>query len=130
MSTTLKIDLNHQLRNIKMSIEYFKQAKLINVKKFITTGSASEYAYCNKSIDGTLFPSPSDMYSASKVCVRVILQILSMQLNLENIYVLIPSIYGPGRNDNNLVTYAIKKLLNGEKPSFTKLEQVWNYIYR
>lgn len=129
VSTTYKNDLEHQLKNIKISVEYFKQAKLMNVSKFITTGSASEYAYCNEPINGTLFPKPSDMYSASKVCVRVILQILSIQLNLESIYILIPSIYGPGRNDNNLVTYAIKKFLKGEKPSFTKLEQIWNYVY-
>jgi nucleoside-diphosphate-sugar epimerase len=39
------------------------------------------------------------------------------------------SIYGPGRDDNNALSYAIKTLLRGEKPSFTALEQIWDYIY-
>lgn len=44
-------------------------------------------------------------------------------------WLLIGSVYGPGRNDNNILTYTIKALLNNEKTKFSKLEQMWDYIY-
>lgn len=69
------------------------------------------------------------MYSASKVATKYICQTFAKQQGLELIWTAITSIYGPGRNDNNLITYAIKSLLKGEKPSFTKLEQKWDYLY-
>ena len=53
----------------------------------------------------------------------------SRQTGISLIWTLITSIYGPGRDDNNLLSYAIKTLLKGEKPSFTRLEQQWDYLY-
>ena len=99
------------------------------IKRIVIPGSASEYACGSGVIDGKGMPSPSDMYSASKVATKYICQTFAKQQGLELIWTAITSIYGPGRNDNNLITYAIKSLLKGEKPSFTKLEQKWDYLY-
>lgn len=48
---------------------------------------------------------------------------------LDLIWPLITSIYGTGRDDNNLLSYVIKSFLKGEKPSTTKLEQRWDYLH-
>lgn len=69
------------------------------------------------------------MYGATKAALRIYCDLFARQNDINFNWVLIPSIYGPGRNDNNLIAYEIKTLLAREKPSFTKLEQKWDYIY-
>ena len=100
-----------------------------HIRRVLFPGSASEYACGHGIVDGKQVPAPSDIYSAAKVANRYVCQVYARQRNVETLWTAITSIYGPGRNDNNLITYAIKSLLFAEKPSFTGLEQVWDYIY-
>lgn len=129
VSTTLKNNEELQLKNIEYGLNILKLAKEHNVKKIIYPGSVSEYAYNKGVVSGEDSPSPADFYSASKVATHFVCDIFARQNELSFIWVLIPSIYGPGREDNNLITYAIKSFLNKERPTFTKLEQQWDYIY-
>lgn len=129
VSTTYKNEATTQAQNILYSIKVLEFADKNNIHRVIVPGSASEYACGQGVIDGNNTPAPSDLYSASKVATRYICQTFAQQHNIEFIWATITSIYGPGRNDNNLITYAIKTLLKGEKPSFTGLEQQWDYLY-
>lgn len=129
VSTTVKNNDDLQLKNIDYSLNVLKLAKALNVMKIICPGSISEYAYNKSAVTGNDVPSPADFYSAAKVATHYVCDIYARQNNLDFNWVLIPSIYGPGREDSNLITYAIKSFLKGERPSFTKLEQKWDYIY-
>jgi nucleoside-diphosphate-sugar epimerase len=129
VSTTVKNNEKIQIENISYGLNALKLAKELNIKKIIYTGSVSEFAYNNAPVKGDECPTPADFYSAVKVSTRYICNVYAKQNNLNFIWCLISSIYGPGREDNNLITYSIKSFLNGEKPSFTKLEQKWDYIY-
>lgn len=129
VDSDLKDDYSIQRKNIDSSFQLLRLAEKINCKKIIFTGSVSEYAYAEKEVDGNNVPSPCDMYSACKVSTHFICDLYAKKKNINFIWVLIPSIYGPGRDDENLITYSIKKFLKGEKPSFTKLEQRWDYVY-
>lgn len=129
VTTTLKNDEEIQLSNINYSLNALKVAKDLNIGKIIFTGSMSEYAYNPSKVTGEDAPTPADFYSASKVATHYICDTFARQHNLNFIWCLISSIYGPGREDNNLITYAIKSFLNKQIPEFTKLEQKWDYIY-
>lgn len=129
VSTTYKNEAEIQAINILYGLSVIEFAHRNNIKRVIIPGSASEYACGNEPINGYNKPAPSDLYSASKVATRYLCQTYAKQHDIEFIWTAITSIYGPGRNDNNLITYAIKALLNGEKPSFTGLEQEWDYLY-
>jgi nucleoside-diphosphate-sugar epimerase len=129
VSTIVKNNDDLQLKNIDYSLNVLKLSKALNVKKIICPGSISEYAYNKYAVTGNDVPSPADFYSAAKVATHYVCDIYARQNNLDFNWVLIPSIYGPGREDSNLITYAIKSLLKGERPSFTMLEQRWDYIY-
>lgn len=129
VSTEYKNNFEIQSKNIQVSMNVMKLAHNCKCKRVIATGSISEYAYYDGKIDGTQLPAPCDVYSATKVAVHTYCDLFARQNDINFNWVLIPSIYGPGRNDSNLITYCIKKLLLGEKPSFTKLEQQWDYIY-
>lgn len=129
VSTSVKNDSDIQLRNVGYGLEILKLAYELSVQKVIYPGSISEYAYSGEIVTGHNIPNPSDFYSVAKIATHFACDLYARQNNMCFIWVLISSIYGPGRDDNNLITYTIKSLLKGDKPSFTKLEQLWDYIY-
>ena len=131
VSTDYKNDYHLQIRNLTLALNVMKLAQTHHCKRVISLGSVSEYAYYDAGggIDGTQVLSPCDAYSATKASVHLYCDLIARQQGIFFNWVLIPSGYGPGRVDNNLITYCIKTLLEGKKPSFTKLEQMWDYIY-
>lgn len=118
-----------QAANIQHNIHIVEFASNHNIRKLIVPGSAAQYACSGRIIDGTGECAPSDLYSAAKASVYDYCKVLCKQKGIELVWTLITSIYGPGRDDNNLISYAIKALLHGERPSFTGLEQQWDYLY-
>ncbi len=130
VSTDQKNDMAVQLRNVAYSIDCCKYAHKIRSRKFIFPGSASEYAYSDRPIDGvSTLPAPCDAYAAVKASVHICLELTAKQLGLPYVRLLLPSIYGGRRNDANIITYTIQALLRGERPTFSKLEQMWEYVY-
>ena len=118
-----------QLSNVKCNLEVADYAKRNGISKLIVPGSAAQYACSGKVIDGTGAPAPSDLYSAAKVATYYYLCTYCTLNGIELIWPLVTSIYGTGRDDNNLLSYVIKSFLKGEKPSTTKLEQKWDYLH-
>lgn len=124
-----KNNINVQLKNIQYAIDAMKLAKRVNCKRFIATGTVAEYAFCKNIMDVNKKQTPNDFYGAVKVSVHYILDILSRQLNLDFIWAVLPSTFGPGRQDNNIITYTIKTLLAGNIPYYGNLEQMWDFLY-
>jgi len=122
-------DYERQLKNITSLINVLSFANNHSVSRVIIPGAASEYAISAMPITGNNAPGAVDGYGAVKSACHVIARTWSKQNNLPLIWVIPSSVYGPGRNDNNALTYTIKTLLKGEKPSYTALEQRWDYIY-
>jgi nucleoside-diphosphate-sugar epimerase len=129
VSTSYKNEASIQTQNVLYGIKVMEFAASYGIKKVVIPGSAAEVSCGQGIITGLEMPAPSDLYSASKVATRYLCQTYAHQHHIDLVWTLITSIYGPGRNDNNLITYAIKTLLKGEKPSFTGLEQQWDYLY-
>jgi nucleoside-diphosphate-sugar epimerase len=124
-----KNDFERQLKNIPSLLNILSFAKQFNIKKTIIPGSASEYAVSEMPITGNNAAGAVDAYGSVKSACHVIARAWSIQNNLPLIWFIPSSIYGPGRDDNSILTHAIRSLLHGEKPSFTALEQRWDYIY-
>lgn len=122
-------DNETQLQNIPFGLKVLEFCENHHIRRVLIPGSAAELSCGDSIITGRECPAPSDVYSATKVAVRYICQTYARQHQIELIWSLITSVYGPGRDDNNLISYAIKTLLHGEKPSFTGLEQEWDYLY-
>lgn len=118
-----------QLSNVKCNLEVAEYAKRNGISRLVVPGSAAQYACSGRVIDGTGSPAPSDMYSAAKVATYYYLSTYCSLNGLELIWSLVTSIYGTGRDDNNLLSYVIKSFLKGEKPLTTNLEQRWDYLH-
>lgn len=129
VNATARNESELQVQNVMFSLKVMEFAAHHYIKRVIIPGSAAEVSCGDGAITGRETPAPSDMYSAAKLATRYICQIYARQHAIELIWTLITSIYGPGRNDKNLISYAIQTLLKGEKPSFTELEQQWDYLY-
>lgn len=129
VSTDVKNEVGMQMSNIPLAITVLEACAEAGCGHVIIPGSASEYAYCGQTIDGQNAPAPGDAYAASKAAAQVLCQWYARQHGLNLNWLLIGSIYGPGRNDSNILTYTIKALLRGEEPKYSKLEQMWDYIY-
>ena len=129
VSTDVKNEVTMQIANIPLAITVLEACEEAGCRHVIIPGSASEYAYCGQTIDGENVPAPGDAYAASKAAAQILCQWYARQHGLNLNWLLIGSIYGPGRNDSNILTYTIKSLLRGEEPKYSKLEQLWDYIY-
>jgi len=118
-----------QINNIDLAMEMLEYASEIGVKRFIATGTVAEYAFCEDVMDVNAKQTPNDLYGASKTAAHYMLETWARTLNMPFNWIVIPSTFGEGRRDNNILTYTIKTLLAGEKPSYGYLTQMWDFLY-
>lgn len=118
-----------QLPNLAYSLDLVEAAAELQAERVVCAGSMSEFALCRGPVTGYEASSPVDLYSATKVAARELMGVRCQQLGVGLVWTLITSVYGPGRDDQNLVSYAIRALLAGQVPEFTGLEQIWDYVY-
>ncbi|MBQ7615291.1 MAG: NAD(P)-dependent oxidoreductase [Butyrivibrio sp.] len=124
-----RADLSFQMMNVEMAANAVKLASEVKAEKFLFPGSTMEYIHYGRPIDERAVPSPLNAYGAAKISARYACSILCRQLGVSFVYVVISGIYSEDRDDNNVIYYTIDKLLNREKPSLTRLEQLWDYIH-
>lgn len=129
VSTDAKNDFTLQYENIRFCVNALTAANRLNCKLFIGTGTVAEYVYCDKPMNESFAPSPTDIYGAAKVSSKMFCKVIAKRIGQSMIWTILPSVYGEGREDKNILTYAIKTFLRNEKPSFTKLEQMWDFLY-
>lgn len=125
----LRNDLDLQMENIGLTMDCMQFAAEKGIRKVVFPGSTNEYLYYGKPLNKDAVPSPADGYGSVKVALRYLCGQFARQAHIEFVYTIIAGIYAADREDNNVIFYTIRKLLKGEKPSLTRLEQLWDYIY-
>lgn len=118
-----------QFENVDFALNAVQLAGALRAERFILPGSTMEYAYCDQKINETACPSPQNAYGAAKIAARYLCAALCEELGVPYIYSVITGIYSADRMDNNVIYYTIRELLKGGYPHYTKLEQLWDYIY-
>ena len=117
-----------QMPNIELCLNAARLAHKVNAQRFILPGSTTEYPYCDI-INENAMPCPLNAYGAAKVSARFLCQSLCEELKLPYIYMVITGVYSADRVDNNVIYYTISSLLEGKRPAFTRLEQLWDYVH-
>ena len=122
-------DMYLQNRNVTYTLDAVALASRLGCKTFIGAGSQAEYGR----VEGKLTPKtptfPENGYGIAKLCASQMSRIMCASLGIRHIWTRILSVYGPNDTQNSMVMSTIRKLRQGEKPSFTKGEQVWDYLY-
>lgn len=118
-----------QNKNITYTLDAVVLAHKLNCSAFIGAGSQAEYGRA----DGKLAPDtpafPENGYGVAKLCAGGLSRILAGKMNMRHVWSRILSVYGEGDNDYTMLMTAIIKTLAGETPSFTKGEQLWDYLH-
>lgn len=130
VSTKQKNDGQLQLENIHFSMEMLEYAKKIGAGRFLGMGTVAEYAFSENTIEANgSRQTPNDMYGAAKTSAHYMLEAYARILNIPFNWVVLPSTFGEGRRDDNIITYTITTLLRREKPQYGMLMQMWDFLY-
>ncbi|MCR4650567.1 MAG: NAD(P)-dependent oxidoreductase [Lachnospiraceae bacterium] len=125
----LKNEREIQIANIDFAMEMLELAVKVGAKRFIATGTVAEYAFCEDVMDVNAKQTPNDLYGASKTASHYMLETWARSQDMPFNWIVVPSTYGEGRKDNNILTYTIRTLLAGGKPSYGYLNQMWDFLY-
>ncbi|MBR2353054.1 MAG: NAD(P)-dependent oxidoreductase [Clostridia bacterium] len=122
-------DMSMQNRNVRYALDAVSLAERLGCHTFIGAGSQAEYGR----VEGKLLPStpafPENGYGMAKLCAGQMTRIMCEQKGIRHIWARILSVYGPHDTATSMVMSTVSKLKNGEKPSFTAGEQIWDYMY-
>lgn len=122
-------DIQLQKKNIDLCINAVELAKHLSIPKVVFIGSTMEYCYNTEPISDKSLPTPQNCYGSTKIATRFIAAELCRSYGIDFEYAVIASIYGPGREDNNVIYYSIKQLLSGESPELTECVQKWDFVH-
>lgn len=119
-----------QNKNVNYTLDAVNLAYKLGCNTFIGAGSQAEYG---RSGNHTMYPetpiNPDIAYGIAKYSAGKLSRLMCRDLGMKHIWTRIFSVYGPYDNSDTMIMYAINKLLAKERPSFTKSEQMWDYLY-
>lgn len=118
-----------QTSNIAYTLNAVRLAKKMGCHTFIGAGSQAEYGRVSDVISPETETNPDSAYGVAKYAAGKMSQILSKEIGLRHIWTRIFSVYGIYDNKNTLIMYTIHELLKGIKPSLSKCEQMWDYLF-
>lgn len=124
-----RMNMYLQNNNIRYSLDAVEVAKSLECDVFIGCGSQAEYGIGNGVISVEREEKPVSGYGMAKLCAGQMTRAMCKQYGIRHIWPRIVSVYGSNDASKTLISIVINKLLSGEKPSLTKCEQIWDYLY-
>lgn len=125
-----RLNVDEQTRNIEFTLDAVRLAKRIGCHTFIGAGSQAEYGRVSApKISPDTPVNPDIAYGVAKYAAGKQSGILCEQLKMRHIWMRIFSVYGPNDHDKTMIMQCIHALLIRQKPSFTKCEQTWDFIF-
>lgn len=124
-------DMDIQTANIKAALEALRAASELGCAVFLGAGSQAEYGRVDDGvkISGVLPCRPENGYGIAKLCAGQMTRVEAKRLGIKHIWTRILSVYGPYDGMQTMVMSGISKMASGQKASYTKGEQIWDYIY-
>lgn len=124
-----RLDAIVQNQNVQYTLDAVCLAKRLGCRMFIGAGSQAEYGRAAGMIGPEAAVNPEVAYGVAKYASGKMAMILCTKLGMACIWTRIFSVYGIGDATSTLIMYAIEQLIKGKKPSFTKAEQKWDYLF-
>lgn len=122
-------DLYRQANNILYTLDAVHLAHAVGCSVFVGAGSQSEFGH----VEGVLHPdmpcTPDNGYGIAKLDAGRMSRLECRKLGIRHEWCRIVSLYGPFDGQYTMVMSGIYKMLRGERPQYTKGDQVWDYIY-
>jgi len=118
-----------QEQNIEYSLDAVRLAGRLKCKTFVGVGSQAEYGRVQGILRADTLTNPENEYGRAKLKACKETSVLCKELGIKHVWARVLSIYGPFDGSKTMIMSTIGKLLKGEKPSLTKGEQIWDYLY-
>ena len=119
-----------QSRNIAYTLAAVKAAYALGCRRFIGAGSQAEYGPMDVDKISPDSPvNPTTPYGAAKLASGQLARMLCKELGMEGIWPRIFSVYGIYEKETTMVASGLRKMLAGEKTSFTPALQRWEYLF-
>lgn len=124
-----RMDMYLQNDNVRYALDSVEVAHRLRCEVYLGAGSQAEYGR----VEGVLSPdtptNPVGGYGMAKLCAGAMTRAMCHKYGIRHVWPRILSVYGPYMGKNTLISYVIRALLAGEKPSLTACEQIWDYLY-
>ena len=118
-----------QYLNIKYTLDAVELANRYGCTSFIGAGSQAEYGRVQNVITPDNAVNPEIAYGIAKYAAGKLSLLQCAAIGMQCIWTRIFSVYGPYDNKDTMIMYSIQKLMAHEKHSYTKSEQLWDYLY-
>ena len=118
-----------QSANIKYTLDAVSLAKRMGCTVFVGAGSQAEYGSTDRKLNEAVPAFPESGYGIGKLAAGRLAKLMCAQLNMRFGWARILSVYGEGDGEHTLIMYLINTLLDGERPSLTPCDQMWDYMY-
>lgn len=122
-------DMQLQTANIKHTMDAVALANRLGCSVFVGVGSQAEYGRVEGKLNSQTPAFPENGYGMAKLCAGQMSRVACREVGIRHVWARILSVYGPYDGENSLITSTIRKLLDGERTSFTGGEQIWDYMY-
>lgn len=118
-----------QAQSIIQTLDAVRLAHDLGCKVFVGAGSQAEYGRPDGLLAADTPANPETNYGIAKYAAGKFSRQLCEAFGIRHCWCRILSIYGPFDRETTGAMYCIYSLLKGQKPSLTKAEQMWDYIY-
>ena len=122
-------DMYLQIQNVKYALDAVDAAAELGCMAFIGAGSQAEYGRYEGKLNAKTPTFPENGYGMAKLCAGQMTRLQCIEKGIKHIWARILSVYGPFDGSKTMVMSTIGKMLNGERVSCTKGEQIWDYLY-
>ncbi len=118
-----------QEKNVHNTLVAVDVAHELGCNVFVGAGSQAEFGFVEGELSDVIPKNPITGYGIAKYSAGKISAVMCEQYGMRQSWGRIVSTYGPCDNSYTMVMSSILGMLNGEKMSFTKGDQIWDYIY-
>lgn len=118
-----------QEKNVRNTLEAVELAHALGCKVFVGAGSQAEFGFVEGELSDKIPKNPVTGYGIAKYTAGRLSAIMCEHLGMRQSWGRIVSTYGPRDNSYTMVMSSVIGMLNGERMSFTKGDQIWDYVY-
>ncbi len=122
-------DMPLQNDNVRYTLDAVSLAERMGCHTFIGAGSQAEYGRVEGRLTAETPAFPENGYGMAKLCAGQMSRVMCEAKGLRHLWARILSVYGPYDGVGSMVMSTLRRLKDGEKPSFTAGEQIWDYLY-
>lgn len=123
-----RCDADLQIGNVQQTCDAVRACSDMGCGRFVFAASIMEYEV-GALMSTSEAPPASSLYSSAKVAADYMARAVAGSLGVDYIRAVISNVYGPGETSPRLVNSSLRKMVAGERCSFSPGEQMYDFIY-